>query len=108
MFGLVYWGCCEPAHPIWEKSLSKQPNLRAVSVSRWADQEYLAETFTGRKIVFSRKPATFALTDQYDFIEEQWRGEIRNTLEITTRRGVPLAFVVQESGARSQESVIEN
>ena len=51
MYGLVYWGCCEPADAIWEKSLSKLPNLKAVSISRWANEEYMANELKGRSIV---------------------------------------------------------
>ena len=56
LYGLVYWGCCEPADPLWENSLSKLPNLKAVSISRWANQRYMADALAGKGIVYSRKP----------------------------------------------------
>ena len=96
LFGFVYWGCCEPADPIWEKSLSKLPNLRAVSVSRWADQAFLAEAFAGRDIVYSRKPDPNLLAIHHDLDEDAWRKEIRTTLEHTTRHNLPTEFVVRD------------
>jgi hypothetical protein len=40
-FGLLYYGCCEPVHGIWENSISKLPGLRKVSISPWCDEEYM-------------------------------------------------------------------
>lgn len=38
MYGLVYWGCCEPVDPIWGNSISELPNLnksrRAIELAR--------------------------------------------------------------------------
>jgi hypothetical protein len=96
MFGLVYWGCCEPADPIWETSLSKLPNLKAVSISRWANQEYMAEALAGRGIVFSRKPNPNLLGVDVTLDEEAWAAEIRGTLELTASRGIPTEFVVRD------------
>ncbi len=96
MFGLVYWGCCEPAHPIWEKSLSRLPNLKAVSISRWCDQQFMAEALHGRGIVFSRKPNPNLLGVSKTLDEGAWRSEIRQTLDIVTKRNVPLEFVVRD------------
>ena len=33
MFGLTYYGCCEPVHAIWDDWISRLPRLRKVSVS---------------------------------------------------------------------------
>ncbi|MHB9026483.1 MAG: uroporphyrinogen decarboxylase/cobalamine-independent methonine synthase family protein [Armatimonadota bacterium] len=96
MFGLVYWGCCEPADPIWEMSLSKLPNLKAVSISRWADQRYMAEALSGKGIVFSRKPNPNLLGVDVVLDEEAWAAEIRETLEITAGKDIPLEFVVRD------------
>jgi hypothetical protein len=51
LFGLVYWGCCEPVAPIWETLVSRLPNLKAVSISKWARQEFMAEALAGAGIV---------------------------------------------------------
>jgi hypothetical protein len=96
MFGFVYWGCCEPADPIWELSLSKLPNLKAVSVSRWANQRYLADAFEGKGIVFSRKPNPNLLGVDVTLNEDAWAAEIRETLEIVAGRNIPLEFVVRD------------
>ncbi|MFA6270599.1 MAG: hypothetical protein WC657_05345 [Candidatus Paceibacterota bacterium] len=96
MFGLVYWGCCEPADPLWESSLSKLPNLKAVSISRWADQRFMAEALDGRNIVFSRKPDPNLLGVNPVFDKDAWAKEIRGTLEITAGKSIPLEFVVRD------------
>ena len=96
MLGFVYWGCCEPVDPIWEKSLSHLPNLRAVSVSRWANQEFVAEALSGRDIVFSRKPDPNIFALYKDLDEAVWRKELRTTLEITTKRNIPFGFIVRD------------
>ena len=35
--GLLYFGCCEPAHPFWD-DLGKLPHLKKISISRWCNQ----------------------------------------------------------------------
>jgi hypothetical protein len=96
MFGLVYWGCCEPAHPIWEKSLSKLPNLKAVSISRWCDERFMAQAMDGKGIVYSRKPNPNILGVGQSLDENAWSSEIRRTLEVTRDRNIPLEFVVRD------------
>jgi hypothetical protein len=96
MFGLVYWGCCEPADPIWEMSLSKLPNLKAVSISKWAKQEYMADRLAGKGIVYSRKPDPNLLGVDVTLNEEAWAAEISTTLGITANRNIPLEFVVRD------------
>jgi len=96
MFGLVYWGCCEPADPIWELSLSKLPNLKAVSISRWANQPYMAEALDGTGIVFSRKPNPNLLGVDVQLNEQAWAADIRSTLEAVKGKQVPLEFVVRD------------
>ena len=53
--GLLYYGCCEPAHPFWD-DISQLPHLKKVSISRWCDQAFMADALRGTGIVFSRKP----------------------------------------------------
>ena len=96
MYGLVYWGCCEPADPIWETSLCKLPNLKAVSISRWANQAFMAEALAGKGIVFSRKPNPNLLGLDVKLNEEAWAKEIRDTLEITAGKNIPVEFVVRD------------
>jgi hypothetical protein len=96
MYGLVYWGCCEPADPIWELSLSHLPNLKAVSISRWANQRYMADAMAGRGIVFSRKPNPNLLGVDVTLNENAWAADIRETLEITAGKNLPVEFVVRD------------
>jgi hypothetical protein len=96
MYGLVYWGCCEPVDPIWERSLSHLPNLKAVSISRWANQAFMAEALDGKGVVFSRKPNPNLLGLDVRLNEEAWAREIRETLELTAGRDVALEFVVRD------------
>jgi hypothetical protein len=96
LFGLVYYGCCEPVDPLWETSISKLPNLKAVSISRWADQRFMAEALAGTGIVFSRKPNPNLLGVDVVLDEEAWAAEIRNTLEITAGKEISLEFVVRD------------
>ena len=55
LFGLTYYGCCEPVNDRLEAILKAIPNVRSVSVSAWADFEAVAEML-GRRYVYSRKP----------------------------------------------------
>ena len=55
MFGLVYYGCCEPVDDRLELIMEAIPNLRSVSVSGWADFDKVGEML-GRNYVYSRKP----------------------------------------------------
>jgi hypothetical protein len=96
MYGLVYWGCCEPADPLWETSLRHLPNLKAVSISRWANQRYMAEALAGTGIVFSRKPDPNLLGIHRELDEAAWRAEIRATLDIVVPSGIPFEFVVRD------------
>jgi hypothetical protein len=96
MFGFVYWGCCEPADPIWETSLSKLPHLKAVSISRWANQRYMAEALAGTGIVFSRKPNPNLLGLDVKLNEEAWAAEIRATLELAAGKELSVEFVVRD------------
>lgn len=55
LFGLTYYGCCEPLNDRLEAILDAIPNVRSVSVSAWSDFEGMA-AMLGRDYVFSRKP----------------------------------------------------
>jgi hypothetical protein len=55
LFGLVYYGCCEPVHDRLGLIMDAIPNLRSVSVSGWSDLRMVAEML-GKDYVYSRKP----------------------------------------------------
>lgn len=96
LYGFVYWGCCEPVDPLWERSLSHLPNLKAVSISRWANQSAMVEHLEGTGIVFSRKPNPNLLGVHRELDEEAWVAEIRGTLKLVAGRNVPVEFVVRD------------
>lgn len=96
MFGLVYWGCCEPAHPIWETSLSKMPNLKSLSISPWCDEKFIAEKLDNKGIVYSRKPNPNLIGVDVELNENAWAKEIQKTLKIVTAKNIPFEFVVRD------------
>jgi len=78
-FGKCYYGCCEPVHNRLHV-LKRLPNLARVSVSPWADEEFMAREL-GRDIVYSRKPnPTLISTERFD--EDAIRADLRHTLEV--------------------------
>ncbi len=92
-FGLLYWGCCEPAHPFWD-DIRKFPHLKKVSISRWCDQKFIGEAMRGTGLVFSRKPDPKFLGVDAKLDEEAWARHIRETLEAA--KGVFLEFIVRD------------
>lgn len=88
-FGLVYYGCCEPVQDRW-KYLEQIPNLRAISISPWCDEEFMAEAM-GKNYVYSRKPNPVQVSTSI-FDEEYVRKDIRKTLNLTNRMNVELVL----------------
>lgn len=91
--GLLYYGCCEPAHPFW-KDIARLPHLKKVSISRWCNQQMMGEALQGTGIVFSRKPDPNLLGVDVRLDEEAWAAHIRQTLEAT--RGAFVEFIVRD------------
>ena len=91
--GLLYYGCCEPAHPFWD-DIRQLPHLKKVSISRWCDERFMGEALRGTEIVFSRKPDPNFLSVDVKLDEEAWAAHIRETLEAT--RGVFVEFIVRD------------
>jgi len=89
MFGLTYYGCCEPVHSRWHV-IKQIPNLRSVSVSPWCDEEMMAEALRGR-YVYCRKPNP-AMISTPRFDDDAIRQDIRHTLELTGPRNVEFAM----------------
>jgi hypothetical protein len=87
-YGLISWGCCEPAHPFWEKSLSKLSNLRKISISPWCDEEYMGEQLRGRDVIYHRKPSPNFIGVGKELDETGFREHIRKTL--TAAKGCKL------------------
>ena len=62
LFGLTYYGCCEPLHNKIE-ILRSVPNLRKISVSAWADIDKTVEE-VGTDYVLSYKPNPAILAEE--------------------------------------------
>jgi hypothetical protein len=91
--GLLYWGCCEPAHPFWE-DIRQFPHLRKVSISKWCDETLIANELRGTPIVFSRKPdPTFLSVDQ-SLNEEAWAAHIRASVQAA--EGCQMEVIVRD------------
>ena len=91
--GLLYYGCCEPAHPFWE-DLGKLPHLKKISISRWCDEKLMGEALKGTDIVFSRKPDPNFLAVPAKLDEEAWAAHIQETLAAT--HGVFVEFIIRD------------
>ena len=104
LYGLVYYGCCEPVHSIWDDSISRLPNLRKVSVSAWCDEEFIGERLRGGKVIYSRKPSPNFIGIEGMFTEEGFATHIRRTLDAA--RGCTLEIIFRDiynlSGDRSK------
>ncbi|MCG3179582.1 MAG: hypothetical protein BIFFINMI_01920 [Phycisphaerae bacterium] len=91
--GLLYYGCCEPAHPFWD-DIRRLPHLKKVSISRWCDQRFMGEALRGSEVVFSRKPDPKFFAVDVALDEEAWSAHVRETLEAT--RDVFVEFIVRD------------
>lgn len=80
LFGAVYYGCCEPANEAWE-SICTYPGLRKVSVSAWADQNYLGKKLAERGIIYSRKPSPNFIGVPGSFDEEAFETYMEETFK---------------------------
>ncbi len=94
LFGLVYWGCCEPVHDRLDLILQAIPNLRSVSVSGWSNLERVAEML-GKRYVYSRKP-TPALVSGANPPWDLARADMQKTREATTRHGCNVEILFRD------------
>lgn len=93
-FGLVYYGCCEPVHRVYENCLDTIPNLRKLSISPWCDEESIAQSLKGKKTIYSRKisPQFLGVRPQLD--EKGFREHIRKTLD--TAKGLEIELLSRD------------
>jgi hypothetical protein len=89
-FGLLSYGCCEPVHTIWEKYISKLPNLRKLSISPWCDEEFMGQALAGSNVIYHRKPSPNFVGVGKDLDEEAFRQHILKT--INCAKGCKLEF----------------
>ncbi len=96
LFGRLSYGCCEPVHTFWEKSISKFDNLRKISISPWCDEEYMGAELRGRNVVYQRKPSPLFIggTD-YELDEDGFREHIRKTMRAA--EGCPLEITFRDT-----------
>ena len=78
-FGKCYYGCCEPLDSRWHV-IRDITNLERVSVSPWADEEFMADAL-GIEYVYSRKPLPSMISTRV-FDEDEIRADLRRTLEV--------------------------
>jgi hypothetical protein len=91
--GLVYYGCCEPVDTFWD-DVRELPHLKKVSISRWCNEQKIAESLCGTDIVFSRKPHPNFFSVDVTLDEDAWAKHIRDTLDAT--RNVFVEFIVRD------------
>lgn len=89
-FGMLSYGCCEPVHAYWEKSLSKLSNLRKISISPWCNEEYIGEVLRGSRIIYHRKPSPNFVGVGKDLDEDAFRQHIQKTVRCA--KGCKLEF----------------
>jgi hypothetical protein len=65
-----------------------------VSISRWCDEAFVADTLRGSDIVFSRKPDPNYLSVDEKLDEDAWAAHIRKTLSVT--RDVLVEFIIRD------------
>ncbi len=93
-FGLVYYGCCEPVHGIWERCISKLPGLRKVSVSPWCDEEFMGDALRGSGVIYSRKPSPNFLGVDKSLDEEGFSRHMART--VAAARGCTLEVIMRD------------
>jgi len=91
-FGLVYYGCCEPVHEIWDSCISKLPNLRKVSVSPWCDEAFMGEALKNGKVIYSRKPSPNFIGVGTELDEDAFKKHIAKTLYAAKDCGLEFIF----------------
>ncbi len=93
-FGYVYYGCCEPVDDRIDMLMDAVPNLRAVSISGWADFDFMAEKL-GERIVYSRKPTPAYMSGanpDWDLMRE----DMRKTWEATKRNNCNTELLIRD------------
>lgn len=91
-FGLIYYGCCEPVHDLWEKYISQIKNIRKISISPWCNEEVMAENLSGTKIIYSRKPSPNYLGVTKELDEDGLRNHLKKTINLTKECKVEFIF----------------
>lgn len=91
--GLLYYGCCEPVHGLWE-IIKNLPRLTKIAISPWCDEDFMGEALKGLDIVYSRRPDPALLGVSPRLDEEMWKNSIKKTLEAA--RGLKVEFLIRD------------
>jgi hypothetical protein len=92
-FGLIYYGCCEGVHDIWDRCISRLPHLRKVSISPWCDEAFIGERLRGTPVIYSRKPSpNYIGVGRFD--EDAFTAHIAATLRAA--RGCRLEIIFRD------------
>lgn len=90
--GHLSYGCCEPVNPFWDKTISKLPNLRKVSISPWCDEKFMGERLAGSDVVYLRKPSPNFVGVGKNLDEDEFRRHIAHTLDVAKDCQIQFAF----------------
>ncbi|MES0341297.1 MAG: hypothetical protein ABUK08_03180 [Candidatus Humimicrobiaceae bacterium] len=94
MFGLIYYGCCEPIDDRWKLIEKAIPNIRKVSISGWSDFYKMGEML-GEKYVYSRKPIPAYISydsANWDLIEK----DLDETIKATQKNNCILELLFRD------------
>jgi hypothetical protein len=91
-YGMLSYGCCEPVHSFWEKSISKFENLRKISISPWCDEEYMGEVLSNKGVIYLRKPSPNFVGVGKELDEAGFREHIRKTIKASNKHNLEIAF----------------
>lgn len=93
MFGLMYYGCCEPLHNKVD-IIRRIKNVRKISMSPWADVEKGAESISG-DYVFSLKPRP-TLIGNGRFEADLIRAQLQQAKDACRRNNTPCEFILKD------------
>ena len=91
-FGRLVYGCCEPVDPFFDKYISKFNNLSKLSISAWANEEYMGERLAGTNIIYQRKPSPNYVGVGKNLDEEAFRAHIKKTVDATKKCKLEITF----------------
>ncbi|MFB3881240.1 MAG: hypothetical protein ACE149_08245 [Armatimonadota bacterium] len=91
-FGLTYYGCCEPLHQKLPLLKRLVPNLRKVSISRWADKRISAQELGGNYVFECKSDPMVFASDVFD--EDRIRESIRSTLALGKEHGCVMELIL--------------
>lgn len=91
LFGLSYYGCCEPLHNKLG-ILKSVKNLRKISMSPWADLDKTVEETNGRYVLSVKPLPAFLAEDRWN--PDAVRKSLRKLLKSTS--GLPSEFILKD------------